>query len=76
MKSNLTIYVEGGGDTAVLRGKCRKAFSLFLEKTGLAGRMPKIVARGSRNAAFESFKVMVKSQWANRFIKLLLLEML
>jgi len=51
----ITIYVEGGGDTSALRGKCRRAFSSFLEKAGFVGKMPKIVACGSRNAAFDSF---------------------
>ena len=60
VKNNITIYVEGGGDTAALKGKCRKAFSLFLEKAGLVGRMPKIVARGSRNAAYESYCIAIK----------------
>ena len=60
MKTNITIYVEGGGDTAALKGQCRRAFSSFLEKAGFAGKMPKIVARGSRNAAYESYCIAIK----------------
>ena len=60
MKTNITIYVEGGGDTATLKGQCRRAFSAFLEKAGFAGKMPKIVARGSRNAAYESYCIAIK----------------
>ena len=60
MKSNITIYVEGGGDTAALKARCRRAFSSFLEKAGFTGKMPKIVARGSRNSAYESYCIAVK----------------
>ena len=50
-----TLYVEGGGDTKLLRSACRRGFQKFIEKAGLAGNMPKIVAQGSRNKAFDSF---------------------
>jgi energy-coupling factor transporter ATP-binding protein EcfA2 len=43
---------EGGGDTHTLRTACRRGFSEFLEKTGLKGYMPRIVACGSRNNAY------------------------
>ncbi len=49
------LFVEGGGDTASLRTACRQGFSLFIEKAGLAGRMPKVVACGGRQDAFDSF---------------------
>jgi len=60
VKTNITIYVEGGGDTAALKGQCRRAFSAFLEKAGFARKMPKIVVRGSRNAAYESYCIAIK----------------
>ena len=60
MKTNITIYVEGGGDTAALKAQCRKAFRLFLEKAGFIGKMPTIVARDSRNAAYESYCIALK----------------
>ena len=50
------LYVEGGGDRAELRTACRRAFTKFIEKAGAAGRMPRIVACGSRQNAYDSFK--------------------
>ncbi len=49
------LYVEGGGESNALRTACRQGFRQFLEKAGLAGRMPRIVACGSRNDAYDSF---------------------
>ena len=63
----LTIYVEGGGDAAMLKTKCRRAFRLFLEKSGFTGKMPRIVACGSRNAAFDSFCI-AKRQGSNALL--------
>jgi len=51
----VTIYVEGGGDRASLKADCRRGFTEFLLKAGLAGQMPAIVACGSRGNAFERF---------------------
>ena len=51
----ISIYVEGGGDGNALRTKCREAFRKFFEKATLKGRMPKIIACGSRNNAYDSF---------------------
>lgn len=50
------LYVEGGGDSNKLKTLCRKAFSTFLEKADLGGRMPRIIACGSRTAAYKDFK--------------------
>jgi len=49
------LYVEGGGGGDSLRTECREAFSKFLEKAGLRGAMPRIVACGSRNDAYGRF---------------------
>ncbi len=49
------VYVEGGGDSNALRTACREGFSEFFKKAGLAGKMPRIVACGSRRDAYESF---------------------
>ncbi|MBF0309263.1 MAG: DUF4276 family protein [Magnetococcales bacterium] len=51
----MKVFVEGGGDTADLKAELRKGFKEFLEKAGLEGRMPRIVACGSRQDAYESF---------------------
>lgn len=57
----LKLYVEGGGDAQSQKTECRKGFRSFLEKAGLKGRMPSIVACGSRRNAFESFKTAINS---------------
>ena len=49
------LYVEGGGDTKLLRTACRQAFSQFLAKAGLNGHMPRIVACGRRRQAYDEF---------------------
>ena len=54
MKTN--IYVEGGGTSKQLRTACRKGFSKFIEKAGLVGQMPKVIACGSRDDAYNSFR--------------------
>lgn len=53
---NMKLYVEGGGGSKTLKTACRKGFRRFLEKAGLTGRLPRIVAAGSRQNAYESFK--------------------
>ena len=54
----MNIFVEGGGnkDNKALRTECRKGFSQFFEKAGFVGRMPGIVACGSRNDAYRRFR--------------------
>ena len=49
------IYIEGGGDQKKLKTACRKAFSKFFEKAGFKGHMPKLIACGSRQNAFDDF---------------------
>lgn len=51
----MRLYVEGGGDSKVLRTRCRRGFGAFLEKAGLKGRMPRIVACGNRKDAYDAF---------------------
>jgi len=51
----MKLYVEGGGDTNLLKTACRKGFSEFLKKAGVAGKLPRIVACGSRQNAYDSF---------------------
>ena len=53
---SVKLYVEGGGDSKSLRTACRKGFRTFLEQAGAVGRMPRIVACGSRANAYESFQ--------------------
>ena len=54
---SVRLYVEGGGDhNKALQTLCRKGFSDFIRKAGMAGRMPRIVACGGRREAFEDFE--------------------
>ena len=67
----IKIFVEGGGETKLLRTKCRQGFSKFFSKTGLEGRMPSIVASGSRRNAFDDFRAALRSPGKYDFIVLL-----
>ena len=49
------LFVEGGGDAKSLHIDCRRGFSQLLERAGFKGRMPRIKACGSRNAAYDDF---------------------
>jgi hypothetical protein len=51
-----TIYLEGGGDSQELKIRCREGFKKLLEKCAFKGRMPKLVACGGRESAFDRFK--------------------
>lgn len=55
------IYVEGGSSDNHLKTRCRRAFRKFFEKSGLGGRMPRIIASGSRNEAFDDFKTALET---------------
>ena len=55
MVKTVKLFVEGGGDSNSLRRECRAAFSSFLEKAGLSGYMPRVVASGSRIAAYSDY---------------------
>jgi hypothetical protein len=49
------LYIEGGGDSKELHVRCRTGFRKLFENCGFAGRMPRLVACGSRASAFDSF---------------------
>jgi Domain of unknown function (DUF4276) len=51
----IKLYVEGGGSSKSLRTACRQGFSELLKKAGLVGRMPRIIACGGRQDAYDSF---------------------
>lgn len=67
----IKVYVEGGGDGAALRTACRKGFSKLFERAGLAGRMPRVVACGTRAAAFDDFRTAVRRAGPEEFVCLL-----
>jgi hypothetical protein len=58
---NVTIFVEGGGDSKELRTRCREGFSKLIKNMGFAGHMPRIVACGGRDNTYEMFKTAVAS---------------
>ena len=68
---SIRLYVEGGGDSKTLRTACREGFGTFIEKAGLSGRMPRIVACGGRGKAYDKFKIAHANQ---RGISLLLVD--
>jgi Domain of unknown function (DUF4276) len=55
------LFVEGGGDSNQLKTECRRGFSSFFEKAGLKGKMPRIVACGSRQDAYNDFVTALNS---------------
>ncbi|SEO46388.1 MULTISPECIES: DUF4276 family protein [Pseudomonas] len=57
----MRLYVEGGGESAALNTACREGFSKFLQKAKRAGRMPRIIACGSRRNAYESFCIAIRN---------------
>jgi predicted ATPase len=55
-KKSLSVYVEGGGNrNPALAAKCREAFKKLFERQGLAGRLPRVIACGTRRFAYEDF---------------------
>lgn len=65
------VYVEGGGNSRELRARCRRGFSSFFRKANLTGRLPRIIACGGRQAAFEDFRAALNSSKEQEFIVLL-----
>jgi hypothetical protein len=58
----LHLYVEGGGDSKLLRTACRRQFSEFLAKAGLKGHMPRIVVSGGRGQAYGDFRTALRCE--------------
>ena len=65
------VYVEGGGDGKSLQARCREGFSSFFAKANLAGRMPRVIACGSRETAFDKFCTALESRTVEEFVVLL-----
>lgn len=50
------IYVEGGGSSKELQSRCREGFRKLLDVSSkFSGRLPRIIACGSRNSAYSDF---------------------
>lgn len=56
-----TIYIEGGGTTKQLHSELRQGFQSLFKSAGFSGKLPKVVASGSRNDAYEDFKTAFKN---------------
>ncbi len=65
------IYLEGGGDSKDGKSRCREGFRKLLQKCGFAGRMPKLIACGGRDAAYDDFKTRHLESGDVKFIALL-----
>ena len=59
MVKGVKIFVEGGGDGREAGSACREGFRGFIMNTGKIGKMPRIVPCGSRNNAFEKYRLAV-----------------
>ncbi|MBV5303711.1 MAG: DUF4276 family protein [Chlorobium sp.] len=59
---NAIIYLEGGGESKELHSRCREGFHKLLEQNGFKGKMPRLKACGSRNAAFNDFRIAHQSR--------------
>lgn len=68
---NVKVYVEGGGDRQELRARCREGFRSFFGKAGLTGRMPRIVSCGSRQNAYNRFRIALTGVKDEDFVLLL-----
>ena len=66
------IYLEGGGDSKDGRTRCREGFHKLLRKCGLVGRMPRLVASGSRSDAFDHFNTSHSNASGPEYIVLLI----
>ena len=55
----VTLYVEGGGNSAAVRDRCRKGFGRFIAKAGFKSQ-PRIIARGGRKAAYDGYSDAIK----------------
>lgn len=56
MVTKVKIFVEGGGNNSELKAECRESFREFIKKAGMKGKMPRIVACGSRNSAYDKYR--------------------
>lgn len=66
----MRVYFEGGGNRTLKR-ELRRGLSLFFERAGLKGRMPRVVCCGGRDAAYGDFRTALTRASDNEFIVLL-----
>lgn len=68
---NSKIYIEGGGDSKDLHVRCRSAFRALLEACKFEGRMPRLVASGSRRNTYEDFVTAHRRNTSGTFVAML-----
>ena len=68
---SIRVYVEGGGDSELLKRQCRAGFREFFEKAGLKGRMPRVIPCGSREKTYDRFCTAINEAETGSFIVLL-----
>jgi hypothetical protein len=68
-----TIYLEGGAsgaDSKDLQIRCREGFRKLLEKCNFKGRLPRLFACGSRDAAFDDFRIALATKGTGDYVAL------
>lgn len=65
------LYIEGA-ESKEDQIRCREGFRKLLEKSGFAGKMPRLSACGSRNSAFDDFKTAFANVKAGHFVAMLI----
>ena len=65
------LYIEGA-EFKEDQIRCRAGFRRLLEKAGFTGRMPRLSACGSRNSAFDDFKMAHAAAKAGHFVAMLI----
>ena len=66
------IFLEGGGESTQLKNRCREGFRNLLGKCGFSGRMPRLVASGARESAFEDFETAHADPNSSEFVAMLI----
>lgn len=66
----MTIFVEGAGGGKDQAANLRRGFASFLRKLGLGGRMPRVVACGSRSEALDQFRLEIAEAGPDRALLL------
>ena len=63
------LYLEGGGSASKeLQSRCKEGFRKLLKKAGVEGRMPRLIACGPRENAFDDFKIAQAQKSAGDFV--------
>ena len=66
------IFLEGGGDSKDGKVRCREGFRKLLQKCGYRGRMPRLIASGSRKSAYDDFTIEHANAAASDYVGMLI----